>query len=100
MKIDVSKWEPLSYRNSDHEAGVSTSVSRLDILFADDHYVAMLSDRLRMQLALVLAKEGAVFQPAVTKSVIRKMPYAALWSPEFISHIESLCFIASARGKK
>lgn len=93
------EWQPLSRENSAYEDGVSTTITRLDILFAEDPFVSMLDPRLRNKLVVVLAKGHVGWSPQATKSVIRKTPYSGLWSAEFITHIESLAWIASGKEK-
>lgn len=89
------EWQPLSRKNSDHEVGVSTTISRLDILFAEDPFVSMLDVRLRNKLAVVLALGHVGWSPQFTAHVLKQTPYANLWSQEFINHIKSLAWIAS-----
>lgn len=91
------EWERLPRKNSEYAEGVSNTITRLDILFAEDPFVSMLDVRLRNKLVVVLAKGNVGWTPEFTKSIVRKTPFARLWSDEFIAHIESLAWIASGR---
>lgn len=98
--VDPADWKPLPLGLSAYEDGVQTSISRLDILFGRDPFVAMLELRLRNQIVVVLAERGAVWQPQTTRTILMRTPYALLWSDAFINHIESLVWIASGREVK
>lgn len=70
------------------------ALTRLDLLFDEDPFVAMLEVRLRSQVAQVLAEGGAVFHPAITRRILDQTPYAKLWSEQFIRHIRDLVVLA------
>lgn len=98
--IDTTKWKPLVRNNSQVEEGISTSVGRLDYLFAKDLFMQMLAPDVRSRLSDVLAEKFAVWNPQVTKKVMRTTPYGMLWSDEFVSHVESLVWVASGKEKR